>query len=45
VLPFGIIENMVLDILFLFIGLMGFAGYFLISGDKRQALHDRVSHT
>jgi uncharacterized RDD family membrane protein YckC len=45
VLPFGIIENTVLSILFLSIGLMVFVGYFLILGDERQALHDRLSHT
>ncbi|MCX6567392.1 MAG: RDD family protein [Candidatus Aminicenantes bacterium] len=45
ILPFGIVENTILSILFLSIGLIGFVGYFLILGGERQALHDRLSHT
>jgi len=45
VLPFGIVENTILNILFLLIGVAAFAGYFLILGDERQTLHDRLSHT
>ncbi len=44
-LPFGIVENVFLSILFLSVGFVIFTGYFLILGDERQALHDRLSRT
>lgn len=45
VLPFGMVEDTVLSILFLTIGLAGIPGYLLILGKDRQALYDRLSRT
>jgi uncharacterized RDD family membrane protein YckC len=45
VLPFGIVEDMILSILFLAIGLAVFVGFFLVLGEKKQALHDLISKT